>query len=62
MQTLIMSEGEKWVHEQVSNTATALRAGNIVHPVQSARSAVQGFATKQLKTLGKGQAIASLED
>ncbi|VDC04094.1 unnamed protein product [Peniophora sp. CBMAI 1063] len=62
MQTLIMSEGEKWVHEQISNTGTALRAGNIVQPVQSARSAVQSFATKQLKNLGEGQTIASLED
>ncbi|KAI0321814.1 hypothetical protein OF83DRAFT_158973 [Amylostereum chailletii] len=59
LQTLVMSEGDKWVAEQVSNVVTALRAGNVAEPVQTAQSAVRRFATKEL---GKAQAIAALED
>jgi hypothetical protein len=59
LQTLIMSEGEKWVGNQVSNTALALRTGADAKPVHSAETAVRSFATKEL---GKAQAIASLED
>ena len=54
-----MSEGEKLVSEQVSNVATALRAGSVAKPVETAQSAVRRFATKEL---GKAQAIAALED
>lgn len=54
-----MSEGEKWVGNQTSNTALALRTGADAKPVHSAETAVRSFATKEL---GKAQAIASLED
>jgi hypothetical protein len=57
-----MSEGEKWVNDQVVNTATALRLGKSARPVETARDSVRGFATKQLKSLGKSQIIASLDD
>jgi hypothetical protein len=59
LQTLIMSEGEKWVSNQVADIALALRAGAESKPVQSAEAAVRRFATKEL---GKAQAIAALED
>ncbi|KAI0035665.1 hypothetical protein K488DRAFT_42801, partial [Vararia minispora EC-137] len=62
LQTLVMSEGEKWVNEQVSSIAAALRAPSSLRPVEMARQAVRGFATKQLKQLPKGQSIASLDD
>jgi hypothetical protein len=35
MQTLIMSEGEKWVYNQVSNVRLALRAGSEAKPVHT---------------------------
>jgi len=59
LQTLIMSEGEKWVHSQTNNVAIALRASD-GKPVRSAEDAVRSFATKEL---GKAHgAIAALED
>jgi hypothetical protein len=59
LQTLIMSEGEKWIGNQTSDIALALRAGADSKPVQTAEMAVQKFATKEL---GKAQAIAALQD
>lgn len=59
LQTLIMSEGDKWVVAQASNISLALRAGTAGKPVQAAGSAVRSFATKEL---GKAAAIAALED
>ncbi|KAK0453581.1 hypothetical protein EV421DRAFT_1765080 [Armillaria borealis] len=59
LQTLIMSEGDKWVWAQVSNVSLALRAGTTGEPVKAASSAVRKFATKEL---GKAALIASLED
>jgi hypothetical protein len=59
LQTLIMSEGEKWVRAQSDTVALALRAGSSAKPVHTAESAVRSFATKEL---GKAQAIAALED
>ncbi|KAJ3502177.1 hypothetical protein NLJ89_g9007 [Agrocybe chaxingu] len=59
MQTLIMSEGDKWVHAQVSATSRALNAGTEGTPVHVAAAAVRKFATKEL---GKADLIASLED
>ncbi|KAF4619940.1 hypothetical protein D9613_005183 [Agrocybe pediades] len=59
MQTLIMSEGDKWVFAQVAVVARALAAGNAGKPVEVAGSSVRKFATKEL---GKAELIASLED
>jgi len=59
LQTLIMSEGDKWVWGQVSNISIALRAGTAGKPVKAADSAVRRFATRQL---GEAELIASLED
>jgi hypothetical protein len=60
LQTLVMSEGEKWVRDQTGNVALALRAGNSAQPVETAESVVRSFATKEL---GKAQGvIAALED
>jgi len=59
MQTLIMSEGDKWVRSQVEVIARALRMGTEGHPVATASSAVRRFATKELV---KAELIASLED
>ncbi|PCH41181.1 hypothetical protein WOLCODRAFT_89081 [Wolfiporia cocos MD-104 SS10] len=59
LQTLIMSEGDKWVWAQVGNVAAALRAGTDGKPVQTANDAVRGFATKEL---GKAKLIAAFED
>jgi hypothetical protein len=59
LQTLIMSEGDKWVVGQASNISLALRAGTAGKPVQTAGSAVRSFATKEL---GKAASIATLED
>ncbi|KAJ3869714.1 MAG: hypothetical protein NXY57DRAFT_981793 [Lentinula lateritia] len=59
MQTLIMSEGDKWIHAQTSNVVIALRAGTAGEPVKTADAAVRKFATKEL---GKAELIASLED
>ncbi|TFY72739.1 hypothetical protein EVG20_g247 [Dentipellis fragilis] len=59
LQTLVMSEGDKWVSAQVSNISLALRAGTEGKPVYTAQTAVRKFATKEL---GKAQAIAALDD
>ncbi|CCM05649.1 uncharacterized protein FIBRA_07879 [Fibroporia radiculosa] len=59
LQTLIMSEGDKWVWAQVGNVAASLRAGTAGKPVQTATEAVRSFATKEL---GKAKYIAALED
>ncbi|KAH8118437.1 hypothetical protein DFH11DRAFT_1686607 [Phellopilus nigrolimitatus] len=59
MQTLIMSEGDRWVTNQAHNIALALRAGTEGKPVHTAETAVRSFATKEL---GKADLIAALED
>lgn len=59
LQTLIMSEGDKWVWAQVSTISSALNAGTAGQPVKAADSAVRRFATKEL---GKSHLIATLED
>ena len=59
MQTLIMSEGDKWVWEQVTSVSRALKVASSSKPVQEAEAAVRRFATKEL---GKADLIASLED
>lgn len=58
LQTLIMSEGDKWVRGQASSVALALKSKG-GRPVEVAQTAVKRFATKQL---GKAEMIASLED
>ncbi|KIY46657.1 hypothetical protein FISHEDRAFT_66406 [Fistulina hepatica ATCC 64428] len=59
LQTLIMSEGDKWTRATVASVAIALRAGTEGKPVQTASSAVRKFATREL---GKAELIATLED
>ena len=59
MQTLIMSEGDRWVFSQVSEVGRALNSGNEGKPVQVAGAAVRRFATRELR---KADLIASLED
>lgn len=59
MQTLIMSEGDLWVSNQVSDVALALRSGTAGQPVSNTQKAVRRFATKEL---GKAKSIAALED
>ncbi|KIJ20172.1 hypothetical protein PAXINDRAFT_96426 [Paxillus involutus ATCC 200175] len=59
LQTLVMSEGDKWIRSQVSNVSLALRSGTIGKPVSTAAAAVRKFATKELS---KADAIAALED
>lgn len=59
MQTLIMSEGERWVLSQTHDISLALRAGAEGRPVHTAEAAVRKFATKEL---GKASLIAALED
>ncbi|CAL1702185.1 unnamed protein product [Somion occarium] len=59
LQTLIMSEGDKWVANQASSVGLALRAGREGKPVHTAAAAVRSFATKEL---GKAKIIAALED
>ena len=59
LQTLIMSEGDKWVEAQVASIAGSLREGTTGRPVENAEGTVRKFATKQL---GKAEAIAALED
>ena len=59
MQTLVMSEGDKWVYSQASTVSRALNAGPEGKPVRVAGEAVRRFATKEL---GKADLIASLED
>lgn len=59
LQTLIMSEGDKWIHSSVASVSLALRTGNEGKPVNTASSTVRNFATKELN---KAEAIASLDD
>ncbi|RDB22675.1 hypothetical protein Hypma_010292 [Hypsizygus marmoreus] len=59
LQTLIMSEGDKWVWAQASTISHALSAGTAGQPVKAADAAVRRFATKEL---GKADLIATLED
>ncbi|PVF99770.1 hypothetical protein CPB86DRAFT_846737 [Serendipita vermifera] len=60
LQTLVMSEGDKWVVSQSANVALALRSDpGEGRPVETAEMAVRAFATKEL---GKNTAIAALED
>ncbi|KAG7097055.1 hypothetical protein E1B28_004445 [Marasmius oreades] len=59
MQTLIMSEGDKWVSDQTLNVSLALRAGTSGEPVRIAETSVRRYATKEL---GKAELIATLED
>ncbi|KAF9226468.1 hypothetical protein BS17DRAFT_775671 [Gyrodon lividus] len=59
LQTLVMSEGDKWIRAQVSTVSLALRSGTAGKPVGTAAAAVRKFATKELS---KADAIAALED
>lgn len=59
LQTLIMSEGEKWVSQQAATIGGLLREGSEGKPVSNAQSTVRRFATKQL---GRADVIAALED
>jgi len=59
LQTLIMSEGDRWVVGQSHNVALTLKAGTEGKPVSTAEQAVRKFCTKEL---GKAELIASLED
>ncbi|KAH9938658.1 uncharacterized protein B0H18DRAFT_1112788 [Fomitopsis serialis] len=59
LQTLVMSEGERWVSQQAASVAAALRIETEDKPVKSAEDAVRGFATKQL---GKASMIVTYED
>ncbi|KIM27520.1 hypothetical protein M408DRAFT_329967 [Serendipita vermifera MAFF 305830] len=60
LQTLIMSEGDKWVWSQIMSVGLALRSiPGEGKPVETAELAVRAFATREL---GKAAAIATLED
>ena len=59
LQTLVMSEGDKWVFAQVATVSRALNSGSEGKPVQVAGEAVRKFTTREL---GKAGLIASLED
>ncbi|KIM68615.1 hypothetical protein SCLCIDRAFT_1208810 [Scleroderma citrinum Foug A] len=59
LQTLVMSEGDKWVKSQISTVSLALRSGTVGKPISTAEAAVRKFATKELS---KADAIAALED
>ncbi len=59
LQTLVMSEGDKWVKNSVESVSLCLRAGVEGKPVAAATRAVRGFATREL---AKAEAIAALED
>jgi hypothetical protein len=60
LQTLIMSEGDKWVWSQITSVGLALRSNpGEGKPVETAEMAVRAFATREL---GKAAAIAALED
>lgn len=62
LQIIIMSEGEKWIKDQTQNVSLALRAGKSARPVNTARKAVTNFATRELRQLEKGNAVASVEE
>jgi hypothetical protein len=59
LQTLVMSEGDTWIREQVKLVGTALRRGPSARPVEVARSSIKRVATR---ALGKAPLIADLED
>jgi len=59
LQTLVMSEGDKWVLGQVTTISHAMDAGPAGKPVNAADAAVRRFATREL---GKAHLIATLED
>lgn len=59
MQTLIMSEGDRWIQLQSQLVGIALRNGPPGQPVETAESAIRNFATREL---GKAELIASLEE
>ena len=59
LQTLVMSEGDVWIQEQVKLVGTALRQGPSARPVEVARTSVKRVATH---ALGKAPLIADLED
>jgi hypothetical protein len=59
MQTLIMSEGEKWVQDQTVAIAIALRSGTEGKPVTTAETSIRKFATREL---GRANYISALED
>jgi hypothetical protein len=58
-QTLVMSEGDAWIQEQVRLVRTALRQGPSARPVEVAQTSVKRVATH---ALGKAPLIADLED
>ena len=59
MQTLIMSEGDRWILLQAQLVAHALRNGPAGNPVKMAEATIRTFATREL---GQADLIASLED
>ena len=59
LQTLVMSEGDIWIQEQVKVVGTALRQGPSARPVEVSRSSIKRVATH---ALGKAPLIADLED
>lgn len=59
LQTLVMSEGDTWIRDQVKLVRTALRQGRSAQPVEVARSSVKRVATH---ALGRAPLIADLED
>ncbi|KAH9843804.1 uncharacterized protein C8Q71DRAFT_14120 [Rhodofomes roseus] len=59
LQTLVMSEGERWVSMQAASVAAAMRRETEDKPVKTAENAVRGFATKEL---GKANTIMTCED
>lgn len=59
LQTLVMSEGDTWIQDQVKLVGTALRQGPSACPVEIARTSVKRVATH---ALGKAPLIADLED
>ncbi|KAF8332775.1 uncharacterized protein EI90DRAFT_2918273 [Cantharellus anzutake] len=59
LQTLIMSEGDKWVRNSVESVSLCLQGGIEGKPVAAANNAVRSFATKEMT---KAEGIAALED
>jgi hypothetical protein len=59
LQTLVMSEGDSWIQEQVKLVGTALKQGPSACPVEVARTSVKRVATH---ALGKAPLIADIED
>lgn len=60
LQTLIMSEGDRWLSNQIFQVSLALRAEpREGKPATTAGEAVRSFATREL---GKAKAIAALDD